>query len=93
MANDYIKLTTSGNERAIKASRLIKMLREIQDLANEVKDKLDHSCADPDYTGIEGASGFGVPSGQGQALYNLVASARARINHADIDALIDRVGE
>lgn len=93
MPADYIPITTSGNFRAQRLSRFLRLLREAKQAGEEVKDVIDHMAADPVYTGIEGTAGMGVPVGQGQTTYNLVAGAYARVNHADVDSAIDRMGE
>jgi hypothetical protein len=56
----------------------------------ELYGELNHQAADPDYTLIE--STYGLSSGQGQTLYNLVVAAYGRLNDSSIPALIDRVG-
>ncbi len=93
MPADYIPITTTGNFRAQRLSRFLRLLRETKQAGEEVKDIIDHMAADPVYTGLEGAGGVGVPVLQGQTAYNLVAGAYARVNHADVDAAIDRMGE
>jgi len=93
MAADLVLITTSGNFRAQRLSRFLGLLREARHAGEDVKDLLDHMAADPVYTGVEGAGGVGIPTGQGQTVYNLVSGAYARINHVDVDALIDRVTE
>jgi hypothetical protein len=91
MAVDYIKVTIANNSRATKAIRLINMIREVQDTMKQVKAYVDHSSADPDFSGLEAA--FGLAAGQGGAFNTLLLAARTRLNHADVDAFIDRVGE
>lgn len=93
MPADYIQITTTGNFRAQRLSRFLRLLRETKEAGDEIKDIMDHMVADPIYAGLEGSSGVGVPVLQGQAAYNLVAGAYARVNHADVDAAIDRMGE
>ena len=93
MAKDFIKITTSGNQRAAKLAQFVARLREAYDLGREINGKILHFIADPDYTGVDGADGMGVPTLNGQATYNLFVAAFARVNHADIAAFIDRLGE
>ena len=93
MAIDYIRVTIADNFRATRLARSVRILRECLDQLEEVKNTLDHVVADPVYTGVEGGGGFGVPTGKGQEVYNLVAGAYARLNHADVTNFINRVGE
>jgi hypothetical protein len=93
MAADYIKITRTDNARATKHVRLINLIREVQQLVKEDKAIIDHSSADPDFSGLEGANGIGVAAGQGANYAALFAAMRTRVNHADVDAFIDRVGE
>ena len=56
----------------------------------------------PGYVGSTGATvddtavfeaAFGLPTGQAQNALTLFRASRSRINHADVDSFIDRVGE
>ena len=93
MAIDYIPITTTGNPRAQRLLRAVKLCREAIDKLEEVKDTMEHHINAPSYASIEGSTGYGIPAGEGETLYNLVAGAYARINHIDITGLIDRVDD
>ncbi len=73
-----------------RLERFVQLLREVRDLGEEIKGVFDHNAADPDYSGINAVTGCG-PSNS-QAVYNLLAGAYARVNHADVTSMIDRVG-
>lgn len=93
MAVDFIQITNSQNMRANTLSQFVGLLRQVSDVGEKLTDYLNHMAADPQYGGVEGAAGLGVPAGTGQTVYNLVVAAYARINDPAVTALIARVGE
>ena len=92
MAIDFITIdkTGAGTKYGTKLERFNNMIREIRDLGEEISGVMGHNAADPDYSGI--ATKFGITALSAQAVYNLFVAAYARINHADVTSLVDRVG-
>lgn len=93
MANDFVPITATNNARAEELVHAINHTRLALQNLRKVKGKFDHHVADPDYSGLEGSSAYGVPTSQGQTVYNIVAGALARVDHADVLTLINRLGQ
>lgn len=89
MPIDFIAIDTA-KKYGRKAERYVELLREVRDLGEHVVGVLNRSAADPDYTAV--ATRFGVSLADAQPLYNLLVAAHARVDHAAVVALIDRVG-
>lgn len=89
MPVDFIGIDPS-KKYGRKLERYCSMVREVRDLGRELAGVLLHFVEHPDYAAIEPA--FGVPVSTGQFVYNLFVGAQARVDHADVTALVDRVG-
>lgn len=65
-------------------------LKRVLDEAEFLKLTADHNVADPDYTQMD--TMFGVGTGNGQTLYNVLASVYSQLSHTDIQTFIHRFG-
>lgn len=75
MAKDFVKIDTSTTT-AIHASALktsVRQMRDAYDKAIYLKQVMEHMIDGSDYSDVE--LYFGLPAGQGQAVYNLLAGA------------------
>lgn len=96
MALDFIVVdsTTTTAKFAHDLITLTRQLRETVDRLDFVKAVMDHSNTGSNFTQIETL--FGLPSGQGQTVYDLVNGTRMAIagtaQNANALSLIDRVG-
>jgi hypothetical protein len=68
----------------------IDRLMEVKEQFDRYKATMDHNAADPNYDDV--GLLFGVPIGDEQVVYNLVATTVSQLAHADIAALTSRVG-
>jgi hypothetical protein len=96
MAIDFITVNT-GDGAATFAADLVRfkeLYRQTLDLGEKLKDIMDHNTDGSSYTGIE--TKFGLPAGNGDEVYNLVAGTLAALKgtaqSSDGIALIGRVG-
>jgi hypothetical protein len=96
MPRDFIKIaldvTTATHARALK--NFVQQFREAYEQGVAVKSILDHNTDGSNYADIEAL--FGVPAGQGQTVYNLVAGAvgamSGTVQSGDGKTLTERVG-
>lgn len=90
MAADFIQPSLSSRCGTL-AVQISTDIRIVRDLLVKTKAIMDHNINGADYTALE--SLFGVSTGSGQPLYNLVAGALAEVQAASNSLqLIDRVG-
>lgn len=89
MAQDFIAVDKTQNMGADLLTAK-ETLRNVTDRLQWIKDTMDHNVADPDYADIETL--FGIPTGEGQTVYNLVSGTVAQLDNADVLALFSRVG-
>jgi len=96
MAIDFITVD-NGVTTATFAQDLIRfkeLFRQTLDLGDKIKDIMDHNTDGSNYAGIE--TKFGIATGLGDDVYNLVAGALAAMKgtsqSSDGMTLIGRVG-
>ena len=95
-ANDYIKIdttTTTATEAQILKSA-IKQLQAASEQLTAVLNKMNHTSNGTVWTSMEGL--YGLPAGQGQAVYDLVNGSIGAFNgtmqNNNAKTLIERVG-
>ena len=89
MAQDFITVDKTKNMGADLLNAK-ETLRNVTDRLQWLKDTMDHNIDASDYTDVEAL--FGIPVGDGQTVYNVVATAVSQLGHADVLALFSRVG-
>lgn len=98
MANDFIRADPTQTPQAQPYAGLllglVTALRNTIDQLDRVKAVMDHSNDGVSFTAIETL--FGLPSGKGQTVYDLVNGTRGALGgtmqNSNALALIDRVG-
>ena len=93
MANLHIELVGSESRLAGKFRSLVERTSGLQDDMNRMKRIMDEAGAadaTPDWTAIEALWGF--KAGQAQPAYALLKLAATRINSADVDNFVNRIG-
>lgn len=96
MPRDFIKVdrTQTGQKFAAKLQDAIGTARRLHELLEEIKALMDHNTDATVWTDIE--LYFGLPTGSGQSVYNLVAGGLSAVQGgsqtSDLMTLIDRVG-
>ncbi len=87
----YISL--SGTE-----TRLAGKLRSLVDVATSLQDQMNRMKAYFDECGASGAewanvgAKFGVSAADAQIIYNLLLAAKTKLNSADVDNFVNRLG-
>ena len=89
MATTYIPVNT-GQRLGADLRRVVDLLRDVRDRLERLKNIMDTQVDGVDYTLI--ASQFGLPAGDGQLVYNLLAGSFAAVDVAAVNLLINRVG-
>ena len=89
MANTHIAVDQSIR-LGQQLRRCVDMTREVIDLHEKLKDVADQAADAPVWTGVEDA--LGVPTGDGETVYNLLAGSLAAINVAAVNNFLDRLG-
>ena len=89
MAKDFITVDTTKNMGADLVNAK-ESLRNVTDRLQWLKDTMDHNVDASDYTDVEAL--FGIPTGNGQTAYNMLATTVSQLGHADVLALFSRVG-
>jgi hypothetical protein len=89
MAATYIAITAS-TQRAQQLQQYIRLLAQVDALGQQLAGQLNAMVNGNDYTEIETL--FGLQTGQGQPLYNLVVGANAAVDVLAITQLINGVG-
>lgn len=93
MARDFILInqdTATSRTQSNNLVNYIAMLRRVIDLGNEVKDVFDHNVAAPNFDDIEPL--FGVATGQGELVYNLVLGSVSELEaDSNVGQILGRV--
>jgi hypothetical protein len=88
------RITLTQTEQAQNLAVALRQIREARDrlgYAVEVANAcIDTATTPANYTMLEEV--FGVPAGQGQTVYNLIAGAQNKIDAPDIKTAIARMG-
>jgi hypothetical protein len=96
MPIDFIRVTTTDSNApfAVDLITLVRMVRGVFDQSDKVMDIMNHSHNGVVFTQIETL--FGLPTGQGQAVFDLVNGLRLALTGAGQNSnavsLIERVG-
>ncbi len=92
MPIDFIKVDPglSTQKYAGDLISAIGSLRSAWNSIKRIKEIMDHNTDGADFAPV--ATLFGLPTGNGDEVYNLVAGALASLDDADPQALISRVG-
>jgi hypothetical protein len=96
MAGDFIKLTRN-DDTATHVQDLLALVRSMRaayDQASKVKETMSHMHDGQDFSALE--TNYGVPTGQGQAVFDLVNGALGSMTGTfqvdDAKELTERVG-
>ena len=89
MAKDYIQIA-DAKEKGNQLTRNIAQLRVISLAIEHLRDIMLHNIDGTDRADMEVL--FGIPTGDGEAVYNLVNTTVTQLNHSDVQTLFDRVG-
>jgi hypothetical protein len=92
MPIDFIKIDPgqAGQKFANELILGIRDLRRSWDRMKAIKEIMDHNTDGSDFASV--ATLFGLPTGNGDEVYNLVAGTLASLDDADPQALLSRVG-
>ncbi len=96
MARDFIKIDVSNNIQnpAMVLKDYVNTLRRAYELGSRVKAMMDHNNDGAVFTDIE--TMFGLPSGKGQIVYNLVngsiGSMEGSFQVADAKTITEQLG-
>ncbi len=86
----YIPLTASYTQRVGSLQQWIAQLAQVWGQGQQLAGVLNAMVTNGSYTQIETL--FGLSTGQGETLYNLVVGANAAINVSAVTQLINEVG-
>jgi hypothetical protein len=89
MATTFIPINT-GQRLGGDLRRTVDLAREVLDRLEDIKRVMDTQVDGADYSQLE--SQFGLQTGHGDDVYNLVAGAYAQINVPNVLSLLDRCG-
>jgi hypothetical protein len=89
MAVDFVQIT-ANTPQANNLRRYINNLQQAYTQGVQTAAILNNMAADPDYSMIE--SVFGLATGQGVTLYNLVVAANGQVNNSNVTGLLNQVG-
>jgi len=89
MAANHIPVD-QGKRLGQQLRRLIDMQREVLQLNEKLKDIMETQIDTADYTLV--ATEFGLPSGKGETVYNLVAGMYSAVNVSAVNQAIDWMG-
>lgn len=92
MASNHIELIGNESRLAGKFRSLVDQTTSLQDQMKRMKLIMDEAgaTAPADWTAIEAL--FGFKAGQGALAYDLLRLAATRINAADVDNFVNRIG-
>jgi len=93
MATNHIELIGNETRLAGKFRSLVERTSILQDEMRRMKFVMDEAGAappTPDWVAIEGLFGFAV--GNGTKAYDLLKTAAAKINSAEVDNFCNRIG-
>jgi len=74
---DAVLVTYQGKTNAGQLLSIVSQLRQVVATINDVSNMMSHMTDGVDFTMIE--SQFGVPTGEGQTIYNLVSTLKTQI--------------
>ena len=90
MASAYIRLDGTAGRYASSVRRLVDILRDAQELAQECKDVGDQIALGGDWPAL--AVALGVTESESEAVYNLLGSVNTELHGTFSNQLVSRLG-
>lgn len=88
MPKDFISVNTTKNLGADLVNAK-ETLRNVFDRLEWLRDTALHNIDDPDYADFE--ANFGIPTGAGQTVYNVLNTTVNQLGHGDIQTFFERI--
>lgn len=89
MAATHVQIDVS-KPRGQQLQRLVNMTSEVIQMFDREKSIMDTCVDTADYTLVETI--YGLPSGKGQTVFDLLVAARAKVKDAATTSFIDKLG-
>jgi hypothetical protein len=84
------RITVTRTEQSENVTQALRLLRDARDRLNYAKAVMETTIDGTDYSALETL--FGVPGGQGETYYNLLAGTVGDLNGYNTTATIAQVG-
>jgi len=89
MADSSIQINIQDSRLGPLARRNVEELIKVVNDMRRLKDHADQAADSPEFSGVESA--MGIPTGEGQTYYNLLAGALAAIDVSAVNQYVDRL--
>lgn len=90
MANTHINVGRPPNGHEQSLRREVDRLWACAEGISQIKRIMEEAAASPDWSGVEEL--FGIPEGEGETVYNLIAGTNTALQDSAVQQLLVRLG-